>query len=164
MCQRIRAAPAWHAAPKSFAHRELSMATHIDRRSFLHSAGKVAVGGLTAGAVFEMMRPNSVRAQPVAKETHAASARVLEQLRTRFTFQISVDVATLELGRTVAGAALAGGVTIVEMGTPLLKNQGVANVVRSEEHTTELQSQSNLVCRLQLEKKKKPGRPRADGS
>src|SRR2546427_4865195 len=30
-----------------------------------------------------------------------------------------------------------------------------ARVVRSEEHTSELQSQSNLVCRLLLEKKKK---------
>src|SRR5688572_30899548 len=30
-----------------------------------------------------------------------------------------------------------------------------ANMVRSEEHTSELQSQSNLVCRLLLEKKKK---------
>src|SRR2546430_13320407 len=30
-----------------------------------------------------------------------------------------------------------------------------AAVVRSEEHTSELQSQSNLVCRLLLEKKKK---------
>src|SRR2546427_4861471 len=29
---------------------------------------------------------------------------------------------------------------------------------RSEEHTSELQSQSNLVCRLLLEKKKKPDR------
>src|SRR5688572_32626807 len=29
-----------------------------------------------------------------------------------------------------------------------------ATVVRSEEHTSELQSQSNLVCRLLLEKKK----------
>src|SRR5688572_32654592 len=28
-------------------------------------------------------------------------------------------------------------------------------LLRSEEHTSELQSQSNLVCRLQLEKKKK---------
>src|SRR5256886_5897797 len=33
-------------------------------------------------------------------------------------------------------------------------NPGV-EVVRSEEHTSELQSQSNLVCRLLLEKKKK---------
>src|SRR2546427_4238820 len=31
-------------------------------------------------------------------------------------------------------------------------------VVRSEEHTSELQSQSNLVCRLLLEKKKKTQR------
>ena len=44
-------------------------------------------------------------------------------------FQISVDVATLEQGLAVAAAALAGGVNIVEMGTPLLKNQGVSNVV-----------------------------------
>src|SRR6187397_676748 len=101
----------------------------IDRRSFLKGAGRFAAGGLTAGAIFEIMRPNSLRAQQVAKDTHPASARVLDRLRTRFTFQISVDVATLELGRAVAAAALAGGVTIVEMGTPLLKNQGVANVV-----------------------------------
>src|SRR2546430_13553559 len=31
----------------------------------------------------------------------------------------------------------------------------VAGLTRSEEHTSELQSQSNLVCRLLLEKKKK---------
>src|SRR5205085_11561303 len=31
----------------------------------------------------------------------------------------------------------------------------VSNNARSEEHTSELQSQSNLVCRLLLEKKKK---------
>src|SRR2546427_8247255 len=31
---------------------------------------------------------------------------------------------------------------------------------RSEEHTSELQSQSNLVCRLLLEKKKQTTRPR----
>src|SRR5688572_32143065 len=31
----------------------------------------------------------------------------------------------------------------------------VAGAARSEEHTSELQSQSNLVCRLLLEKKKK---------
>ena len=108
---------------------DLQQHGHIDRRSFLEGAGRLAVGGLTAGAIFEMMRPNYAWAQQVAKDTHPASARVVEQLRTRFTFQISVDVATLELGRAVAGAALAGGVTIVEMGTPLLKNQGVSNVV-----------------------------------
>ena len=102
---------------------------HIDRRSFLTAAGRCAAGALTAGAIFDIMRPNYAWAQQVAKVTHAASARVLDRLRTRYTFQISVDVATLEQGRAVASAALAGGVSIVEMGTPLLKNQGVANVV-----------------------------------
>src|SRR2546430_7673200 len=34
--------------------------------------------------------------------------------------------------------------------------QGLRELVRSEEHTSELQSQSNLVCRLLLEKKKTP--------
>ncbi len=113
---------------------------HIDRRSFLNGAGKFAVGALTAGAIFEMMRPNSWAALSLVEGpalsrskgpagAHPASARVLDQLRTRFTFQISVDVATIEQGLGVASAALAGGVTIVEMGTPLLKNQGVSNVV-----------------------------------
>ena len=102
---------------------------HIDRRSFLNGAGRFAMGTLTVGAIFEMMRPNYAWAQQVAKVTHPASARVLDRLRTRFTFQISVDVATIEQGLGVAGAALAGGVSIVEMGTPLLKNAGVSNVV-----------------------------------
>src|SRR5436190_2604637 len=34
---------------------------------------------------------------------------------------------------------------------------------RSEEHTSELQSHSDLVCRLLLEKKKRPDRKRRDG-
>src|SRR2546430_3600236 len=36
-----------------------------------------------------------------------------------------------------------------------LPSFSAADTVRSEEHTSELQSQSNLVCRLLLEKKKK---------
>src|SRR5688572_13531918 len=37
----------------------------------------------------------------------------------------------------------------------VMESQLVATLPRSEEHTSELQSQSNLVCRLLLEKKKK---------
>lgn len=62
-------------------------------------------------------------------QTHSASARVVEELRTRYTFQISVDVGSLPQGLGIAEAALRGGVRIVEMGTPLLKTEGVANVV-----------------------------------
>src|SRR2546430_10707452 len=38
---------------------------------------------------------------------------------------------------------------------PCLERSRPASPSRSEEHTSELQSQSNLVCRLLLEKKKK---------
>src|SRR2546427_8752042 len=37
----------------------------------------------------------------------------------------------------------------------------LVSIARSEEHTSELQSQSNLVCRLLLEKKKPPRLARA---
>jgi len=105
------------------------MERHIGRRSFLESAARLAAGGLTAGAVFEVAPPGAAWAQQPATQSQAASARLLDRLRTSFTFQISVDVGTIEQGLGVASAALAGGVNIVEMGTPLLKNSGVANVV-----------------------------------
>ena len=102
---------------------------HLNRRSFLDAAGRLAGGGLAVGAIFETIRPSSAWGQQPAKETHPSSARVVDRLKTRLSFQISVDVGTLDLGLTVASAALAGGVDIVEMGTPLLKTQGVSNVV-----------------------------------
>lgn len=101
----------------------------VDRRSFLAGAGKYAIGGLAAGSIIPIMRTDEVRAQQVTKVAHPASARVVDRMRTNFTFQISVDVGALDLGLSVARAAIAGGITIVEMGTPLLKTQGVANVV-----------------------------------
>jgi len=101
----------------------------IDRRSFLDAAGRVAAGAVTLGAFGDITRATGVSTQQPANVTHAASARVLDRLRTRFMFQISVDVGTIDQGLSVAAAALAGGVNIVEMGTPLLKNQRVANVV-----------------------------------
>jgi 3-keto-L-gulonate-6-phosphate decarboxylase len=100
----------------------------IDRRSFLNDAGRFAASALTLGAVMEVP-PDSAHGRQAQKVTHQPSANVLDRLRTRFTFQISVDVATVKQGLGVARAALAGGITIVEMGTPLLKNEGVSNVV-----------------------------------
>jgi carboxymethylenebutenolidase len=40
----------------------------IDRRAFLDSAAKFAVGGLTAAAIFEMLKPNYAWAQQVPKD------------------------------------------------------------------------------------------------
>src|SRR2546430_14844310 len=44
---------------------------------------------------------------------------------------------------------------LADVAGPRIRQQQLARAVRSEEHTSELQSQSNLVCRLLLEKKKK---------
>src|SRR5690606_42123869 len=45
-----------------------------------------------------------------------------------------------------------------------LSSRGQLVEVRSEEHTSELQSRENLVCRLLLEKQKRPGRARPEGA
>src|SRR2546430_10325028 len=45
-----------------------------------------------------------------------------------------------------------------------LADGAAAGLTRSEEHTSELQSQSNLVCRLLLEKKKQTSSLASDGS
>src|SRR5207302_6962944 len=52
------------------------------------------------------------------------------------------------LFRSVAGIGPVGDVHVV------LGQQHAHRVARSEEHTSELQSRENLVCRLLLEKKK----------
>src|SRR2546427_4178408 len=46
-------------------------------------------------------------------------------------------------------------VLICSIGMASNRTSKSSSVLRSEEHTSELQSQSNLVCRLLLEKKKK---------
>jgi 3-keto-L-gulonate-6-phosphate decarboxylase len=100
----------------------------FDRRSFLSRTGGFIAGSLTVGSIFDLVQTEETRAQE-AKVSHPASARLVERLRTRYSFQISVDVSTITQGLVVADAALAGGVTLIEMGTPLLKNEGVSNVV-----------------------------------
>lgn len=62
-------------------------------------------------------------------DPQTASERVRRLLREAFTFQISVDTDNLPQGLAVAEAAVAAGITLVEMGTPLLKCEGVYNVV-----------------------------------
>jgi 3-keto-L-gulonate-6-phosphate decarboxylase len=50
-------------------------------------------------------------------------------MREQHTFQLSVDTDNLPQGLTAAEAAVAAGVTIVEMGTPLIKFEGAKQVV-----------------------------------
>src|SRR2546430_5677212 len=75
---------------------------------------------------------------------------------TRFDCDWSSDVCSSDLGAivvvrgdriaSVGTAAAPAGARVIDLGD--------ATLLRSEEHTSELQSQSNLVCRLLLEKKK----------
>lgn len=60
---------------------------------------------------------------------HAPSARVARLLREQTTFQFSVDTDNLPQGLVCAAAGVSAGVTIVEMGTPLIKCEGAKNVV-----------------------------------
>src|SRR2546430_12148651 len=56
-----------------------------------------------------------------------------------------------------ANAVLAGGTESMSQAPHVVRGArhgGPGSWTRSEEHTSELQSQSNLVCRLLLEKKK----------
>src|SRR5690606_40666490 len=68
---------------------------------------------------------------------------------------------TLLLGVVVLAAALTEGAANDWMALAVVDGFGVDNAIgavffaRSEEHTSELQSRENLVCRLLLEKKKK---------
>src|SRR5688572_32244344 len=57
-------------------------------------------------------------------------------------------------GRTPGGAAGASRRRTVALWHRLFESERDTGKARSEEHTSELQSQSNLVCRLLLEKKK----------
>src|SRR3712207_7343964 len=66
-------------------------------------------------------------------------------------------------GKVTAGETLVDGLGIGDIGSAVIKDRQqlsqdgivvVAYTIRSEEHTSELQSRQYLVCRLLLEKKK----------
>ena len=89
-------------------------------------AGGLAIAA-AAQAVPALAQNASARSASLA--AHPASARVVERLLTRNSYQISVDVPTIDQGLSIARAAIAAGIDIIEMGTPLCKTSGVANVV-----------------------------------
>src|SRR2546427_3002460 len=76
---------------------------------------------------------------------------------TRRSSDLGVREAGQERSRARNSAAATPMAAIAAPFTPTLSIHPTTNAAigRSEEHTSELQSQSNLVCRLLLEKKKK---------
>src|SRR2546427_532441 len=72
-----------------------------------------------------------------------AQIQMLRRTRPRTLEDLAVEVAIVRPGPIVGGAV-----------NPYVRRCSSRRRTRSEEHTSELQSQSNLVCRLLLEKKK----------
>src|SRR5688572_32753031 len=96
--------------------------------------------------------PDTSRAITLAVEAGSASAS---------QSSIGIETNAGPLGGVAArwmARASACGTSAARAGSKLDLTSGcgmrVASRLRSEEHTSELQSQSNLVCRLLLEKKK----------
>src|SRR2546426_8787576 len=86
-------------------------------------------------------------------------AEVDEHLMEKYV--ASAPVSAAELKAAVRKGTIAMKLFPVICGASF-KNKGVQpllDAVRSEEHTSELQSPCNIVCRLLLEKKKPPPRP-----
>src|SRR2546427_12783313 len=96
--------------------------------------------------------------------TYIAVFTSVSPLLTTFFFFFFNDTATTEIYTLSLHDALPICLVISNMLTCLLPPNTslrlasaliILRFLRSEEHTSELQSQSNLVCRLLLEKKKK---------
>src|SRR2546430_3648451 len=69
---------------------------------------------------------------------------------------LCIDIGhTVRTGTDVVRAIADAGPRLLDMHAKDLRDLSAKGSQRSEEHTSELQSQSNLVCRLLLEKKKR---------
>src|SRR5205807_1449077 len=86
-----------------------------------------------------------------AKRTGSSvTISVVSDAQGRYGFPASrLQAGTYSLGIRAVGYELSGPVTIA-----IAPGQSASVDLRSEEHTSELQSPCNLVCRLLLEKKK----------
>src|SRR5688572_16740844 len=103
---------------------------------------RILIGTIIVIAVLHLARPVIV---PVALAVLFAFLLTPIVVRLERTFLRRTGAIVLSLGLTTALLGLGGW---------WIYQQLNAVASRSEEHTSELQSQSNLVCRLLLEKKK----------
>src|SRR2546422_3966934 len=110
----------------------------------------VVIASLAAYAVLGLAERTSAADRPLAKRSWLAAGAVtmgigvwamhfIGMLAFRLPVKVNYDVWITLV--SVAPAVLASGIML--------------HVIRSEEHTSELQSRLHLVCRLLLEKKKK---------
>src|SRR5688572_31231078 len=99
------------------------------------------------------MRPDSALAHP---STHAATTNIYTP-----SLHDALPISYIHAEAYAAGELKHGPLALVDADMPVITVapnndllEKLKSNLRSEEHTSELQSQSNLVCRLLLEKKK----------
>src|SRR2546430_11966910 len=111
---------------------------------------------MTAYAVFKALAEGRLKlTDPVTISEHAwrtGGSRSFVQVGMQIPVDILIKGMIVQSGND-ASIALAEKVGGTEAAFAQMMNE-YARRLRSEEHTSELQSQSNLVCRLLLEKKK----------
>src|SRR5256885_8364048 len=83
------------------------------------------------------------------------SVEVVMKVNTKYAFNLRKDSVTTLATAGVLGETYIDISSVSAKGPPAVDG----DVLRSEEHTSELQSPCNLVCRLLLEKKKPAARP-----
>src|SRR5438093_5167102 len=103
-----------------------------------------------------MRRPSGVRGSSCrlrGAPTGSSNAACPSRTQDAGAFPVRADVAAPRIRRATWGAGLPpSAAPAQERGTD---RSSACQAKRSEEHTSELQSLTNLVCRLLLEKKKK---------
>src|SRR5688572_3284840 len=142
MLQKVSAAAGSRANPVARFHlktRQLAFLVHLDEERCLARAADAS--GLTQPAASKLLRQVEVTLGVQLFERHprGMSPTSYGEILVRHA---RTALSQLGLARKEIAALKSG----------LSGKAAIGMVLRSEEHTSELQSQSNLVCRLLLEK------------
>src|SRR5688572_23955511 len=94
-----------------------------------------------------------------AAERHRAQDTLVSDYRARIRYRLTVSLGRRRWGGATTAAVEEQDAAVAwqrpnDLRVDVLGRRYRSRSERSEEHTSELQSQSNLVCRLLLEKKK----------
>src|SRR5438034_7609449 len=121
--------------------------------------GGADCGEVMAGLPWEVLHPKLIGVRLTGKLSGwTAPKDVITYLCTLLTVKGGTNKIIEYLGPGAESISATGKGTICNMGAELGATTSVfpfdARMERSEEHTSELQSHSDLVCRLLLEKKK----------
>src|SRR2546427_9201019 len=144
----IRRPPRSTLFPYTTLFRSLVDLNRISELAYVRAESGVAIGAMTRQRVVE--RSDVVaRAAPLLAEALPSIAH--PQIRNRGT--VGGSIAHADPSAELPAVMLALEARFRAQGST--GERSIPAAERSEEHTSELQSQSNLVCRLLLEKKKK---------